>query len=379
MLFTDGIIAPFIIGGDPFTADAVDDLRGVLTETAHGDTAVTVNVVLPGEEHIPFHDAADLAPLYVPDWGSFVGQEQVKDMLRVHIDASVMRMEVLDHVLLASGMPGVGKTTLARLIAKELMSKLHMLVPPFTAQTLYEAAQRCGEGDVLFIDEIHKLADGGPRGAENLLHLLEERVLYIEGQVIPLQEFTVIGATTDKDKLPEPVLDRFQIKPEFRPYSLSEMVKIAVNFTRFYEIQLSPEIVVSIAKASRRTPRVARELVAGARDLVSARGRMCTPQELLAFKDITPDGLTRTHRAYLVALYRFFGRQRRDGGWEYIAGEASIANVLQENKSAVARLERYLIQNGLVDRTPSGRRLTDRGLARAREFAEQRAGTAVSY
>jgi Holliday junction DNA helicase RuvB len=377
VLFTDGIIAPFIIGGDPLSTDAIDDLATSVRDSYPGD--ITVTIQLPGDENLPFHDAADLAPVYVEDWDSFVGQESLKEQLRVHIDASIERMEVLDHVLLASGMPGVGKTTLARLIAKEMLSKIHMLVPPFNAKTLYEAAQACGEGDVLFIDEIHKLADSGPRGAENLLHLMEERVLYIEGQVIPLQEFTVIGATTDKDKLPEPVLDRFYIKPEFAPYSLSEMVRIAANFARFYDRKLDPEVLVAIAKASRRTPRVARELVAGARDLVTARRRMCTPEELLAFKDVTPDGLTRLHRAYLTSLYQFFGRETRNGGWEYIAGEASLASILQENRTSVSRLERHLIKIGLVDRTPSGRRLTARGVERAREFTEQRAGTAVSF
>lgn len=330
---------------------------------------VTVNVtVQQGEKDMPFINAANAAPEYVKDWDSYVGQEPMKAQLMIHINATIQRWGTLPHVLLASGMPGVGKTTLARLIAKELGGRLTMLVPPFSKTALYEAAMQMNDGEFLFIDEIHKLADHGPAAAENLLHILEERVLYLEGGVHKLCEFTVIGATTDADKLPETIVDRFEIKPFFQPYSLPELVRITKNFADFFGTTVPPKTMVAIAKACRGTPRIARELVIAVRDVQSATGDWCTPEALYAFKEIEPDGTTRQHKAYLKAMYQFFGREEHDGTWSYTAGEASMMSLLRENKQGIARLERFLIENGLVDRTPRGRRLTPLGIKRARQY-----------
>ena len=331
---------------------------------------LTVNVqvqhLAPPEQ--PFYDAANVAPEYVKDWDSYVGQEPMKAQLMIHIEATSARWGILDHVLLASGMPGVGKTTLARLIAKEMGGRLTMLVPPFSKTALHEAAMQCGDGDFMFIDEIHKLADHGPAAAENLLHLLEEGVLYLEGGVHRLREFTVIGATTDADKLPETLIDRFAIKPFFQPYSPAELVKITKNFADYFDTTIQPTTMVAIAKACRGTPRIARELVIAARDVQLATQEWCTPQKLFAFKEIEPDGTTRQHKAYLKAMYQFFGREEADGSWSYTAGEASMMSLLRENKSGLARLERFLIESGLLDRTPRGRRLTPLGIQKARQY-----------
>jgi Holliday junction DNA helicase RuvB len=348
----------------------VFDLSGISSPYYAEPQDVNVNVTvqhLPPPDQ-PFYDAANAAPEYVADWDSYVGQEPMKRQLQIHMDATTARWGILDHILLASGMPGVGKTTLARLIAKEMGGRLTMLVPPFSKTALYEAAMQCGEGEYLFIDEIHKLADHGPAAAENLLHILEERVLYLEGGVHKLAEFTVIGATTDVDKLPETIIDRFPIKPYFQPYSLADLVKITKNFCNYFNTTLLPETMVAIAKASRGTPRIARELVVGARDLQAATNEWCTPALLYAFKEIEPDGTTRQHKAYLKAMYQFFGREEADGTYTYTAGEASMMSLLRENKQGINRLERFLIETGLLDRTPRGRRLTPLGEKRARQY-----------
>lgn len=329
---------------------------------------VHVTVEAPKPTEMPFINAANVAPEYVKDWDSYVGQEPMKAQLETHIQSCINRWAVLPHVLLASGMPGVGKTTLARLIAKELGGRLTMLVPPFSRTALYDAAIQCQDGDFLFIDEIHKLADHGPAAAENLLHILEERALYLEEGVVKLAEFTVIGATTDADKLPETIVDRFEIKPFFQPYSLPELVRITKNFADYFQTTLQPRTMVAIAKACRGTPRVARELVIAVRDVQAATGAWCTPDQLLAFKEIEPDGITRQHKAYLMAMYQFFGREEGDGTWTYTAGEASLMSLLRENQRGLARLERFLIQSGYLDRTPRGRRLTPLGIARARQY-----------
>lgn len=340
----------------PFPADQAQEIN------------VHVTVEAPQPTEMPFINAANVAPEYVKDWASYVGQEPMKAQLEMHIKSTINRWGTLPHVLLASGMPGVGKTTLARLIAKEMGGRLTMLVPPFSKTALYEAAMQCDDGDFLFIDEIHKLADHGPSAAENLLHILEERALYLEGGVVKLAEFTVIGATTDADKLPETIVDRFEIKPYFQPYSLPELVRITKNFADFFETTVQPRTMVAIAKACRGTPRVARELVIAVRDVQAATSEWCTPAKLMSFKEIEPDGTTRQHKAYLKAMFQFFGREETDGTWSYTAGEASMMSLLRENQRGIARLERFLIESGFLDRTPRGRRLTPLGIKRARQY-----------
>lgn len=348
----------------------MDVVPAFLLNPMHDHEPVTVNVTVnqptPDEQH--FYDASKIAPEYVKDWDSFIGQVPLKEQLRVHIDATIQSWGILDHVLLSSPMPGVGKTTLARLIAKELGGRLTMMVPPFSKTALYEAALQMRNGEFLFIDEIHKLADHGPAAAENLLHMLEERIIYLEDGPHKLAEFTIIGATTDADKLPETIVDRFGIQPYFQPYSLAELVRITKNFADYFGTVVPPKVMVAIAKACRGTPRISRALVIGVRDLQLARQEWCTPEMLYAFKEIEPDGTTRQHKAYLKAMYQFFGREDNEGRWEYIAGEASMMTLLRENKNGIARLERFLIESGFLDRTPRGRRLTPLGIQRARQY-----------
>jgi Holliday junction DNA helicase RuvB len=234
--------------------------------------------------HIP----PNFGPEYVADWDSYVGQEPMKAQLMVYIDEALNDCMAMPHTLLASGMPGVGKTTLARLIAKELNVRCVTLVPPFSPTALYDAVKSMGTFEVLFIDEIHKLADHGPQMAENLLHIVEEGVLYLNGKTIQLAEFTLIGATTDADKLPETIVDRFMIKPYFQPYSVVELVRIVMNFCNYYGVTLREDTMVALARACRGTPRVARELVQGAKALQTAYGRPVTPQEALTFKEVDP-------------------------------------------------------------------------------------------
>lgn len=301
------------------------------------------------------------------DWNSFIGQERVKVQLAVHINSALVRNEPLDHVLLASGMPGVGKTTLAHLIAKEMGSYLMKLVPPFHKDTLFEAAESLGDGDILFIDEIHKMADNGPAMAENLLHMLEEGRIYTNDGMVELANITIIGATTDAGKLPEPVIDRFVIKPHFEPYTTWDLTLITAQFAGRYLADIDDDVLVAIAAACRQTPRVARELVMAGRDLSLHYGRSCTPEELLAFKQMEPDGMTLAHKNYLLALYRNFGR-KSGRGVEYIAGAESIRKVMRENKRGLESIERFLIEKGYLDQTPSGRRLTQEGIDKAKRY-----------
>ena len=280
-----------------------------------------------------------------------------------------IRVAAADHLYVTERYLVTHNTTLARLIAAEMGApNVVMLVPPFSKETLFEALLSLKRYDVLFIDEIHKLADQGPRASENLLTALEEGKLYMADGVHELAPFTLIGATTDADKLPETIIDRFPIKPYFQAYSMPELVRITKNFADFYGVQLLPETMVAIAKACRGTPRISRELVISARDLQLYHDRFATAREVLDFKEVTDDGLTRQHKAYLGNMYKYFGRPGLNG-MEYVAGEASLMSLLRENKKGIARLERYLIETGLLDKTSRGRILTPAGIERAKTFA----------
>jgi Holliday junction DNA helicase RuvB len=248
-----------------------------------------------------------------------------------------------------------------------------MLVPPFTQETLIEAALMMRNNEFLFIDEIHKLADHGPRSAENLLHILEEGRVYSEGTMRRLANFTVIGATTDADKLPETILDRFSIKPTFERYSLKEMLKIVLNFGKFFEVKLDPDTAFVIANAARRTPRVAREMVVACRDIYDATGITAWGHEVLEFVDIEPNGMGAEHRNYVLLLYKNYRRVVR-GEVQFVASEATLRSSLRLPQQGLARVERFLSELGIIGRSPQGRYLTPNGIAIAQQLIKEGKG-----
>lgn len=321
----------------------------------------------------PFVNVADHVDIDVTAFKEIIGQEPLKRQLMVHMEAAKARGERMPHTLLASGFPGVGKTTFARAVAAHMGGRIVEMMPPFNAYTLAEAMESLGDGDVLFLDEIHKLADSGKRGAEILLKPLEEGVMFLpDGSVLDLARFTIIGATTDVDKLPEPVLDRFAIRPYFQPYDVIELGRIAITFAWklnwIDDDEMNIDLAKAMARACRDTPRVLEKFVMAARDMHRASGAAPTAEELLAFVEVEPDGLTRTHIQYLTSLRQFFARMTKDETVEYIVGEAAIQQILRETSQGIGRIERFLIERGLIDRTPRGRRLTERGILRAEEF-----------
>lgn len=338
----------------------------------------------PEEDLKPAVNHQDYTTSVSEAWEDYVGQGPLKRQVQVAIQSAAMRKDRLPHTLLASGYPGVGKTTMARLIAKTMGVKLIEVVPPFKIESLVEAARQLGDGDILFIDEIHKLTDGvGARGAEMLLKVLEDHVAYLpDGSVVRLNDITIIGATTDRDKLPETVVDRFKVKPYFQAYTDADLVEITVSFAYRHDAEHCIEgdrgldLTIAIADACRRTPRVIEELVLAMRDLSLVEGRLPTVEELLSHVEIEADGLTRTHVHYLSSMYQYFARVNGEGNLEYIAGEAAMQQILRETKQGIGRIERFLVERGLVDRTPRGRRLTERGIRRAEDLID--AGKGVS-
>jgi Holliday junction DNA helicase RuvB len=325
--------------------------------------------ITPQQDYTPFRTES------TPEWDEYVGQEALKRQIRVAINGAKARGERLEHVLLASGMPGVGKTTMARIIAKEMGVRMVELVPPFNSEGLALKARELGDGDILFIDEIHKLADNGKRGAEILLKLLEDHVVPVGHELVQIADITVVGATTDVDMLPEPVIDRFKITPEFEPYSFTDLMNITMNFMGKLKYEFVPdssdnELIMRIAKACKRTPRRCEKFVMAARNLAVEFGRHPTAEEVLEFTQIEPDGMERKDIKYLLTMLRQGRRTRANGDVEYIAGEALLMSTLRETKNGVQRIERFLLEQGYLERTPSGRRLTEEGIETAMYFAE---------
>lgn len=320
----------------------------------------------------PLLNALDYVTANLPtSWDDYIGQAPLKRQLMIVVASAKVRGTRLPHILLASGYPGVGKTTVARLLAGVMECKIIELVPPFKVNAILAAAEVLDDGDIIFIDEIHKLADNGGRGAELLLKVLEDGVAFVDGHAIEFPDLTFIGATTDRDRLPEPVVERFKVTPYFQAYSRVELAQIAIKYADQLVGDpdwLPDDLGICIADASRQTPRVVERMVDAARDLDAALGKHATPAELLDYLEVESDGLTRTHVHYITAMRQYFARETKDGETEYIIGEAAIQQILRESKAGIGRIERFLIERGLIDRTPRGRRLTPAGIARAEEF-----------
>lgn len=357
-------------------------LNGI-AQHASGPTEINVTIEAPEpERHAPIN-ALDFSTVDMPDsFETYIGQDPLKRQISVYMAAAKARGDRFPHTLLASGYPGVGKTTMARLIAKAMGVNIYEMVPPFHIDAVAEAAGDLNDGDILFIDEIHKLADNGGRGAEFLLKMLEDGVIFMpSGEVIELPNITVIGATTEPDKLPTPVIDRFKVQPYFQPYSWGELSQIAVSFAYRHDaadLAEDDDLMVDLAAACRSTPRIVEKMIEAARDLESAFNRAPNAAEVLDFLEIEPDGLTRTHIHYLTAMRQYFARlvPKSENEFEYIVGEAAIMQILRETKPGIQRVEAFLVERGLIDRTPRGRRLTPLGIARAEEFIAAGKGAA---
>lgn len=356
------------------TYQSLDLLMNDLNDRTRPHRPLEVRIVEDPKPEPTFVNALDYATEPSPSWDEYVGQPALKARLRRSIASAKIRGTRLDHVLLASGMPGVGKTKAARCIAHEMGCQIVELVPKFSIDTLIAACMSLNDGDILFIDEIHKMAETGKRGAEALLKLLEEHVIYLDGEAVRIPNITVIGATTDVDMLPEPVVDRFKIKPYFERYSVDDLAVITMRFMEAHEYDWDPDkdsdLIWGIAQACRSTPRVCEEFVLAARDLAVTDGRKPSAKEVLRFQQVEADGMTRQHIAYLTNMFRYNKRTVKNKV-EWVAGEAVMMSMLRETKQGIQRIERFLMEQGYIDRTPSGRRLTPAGIKKAQAYIKR--------
>jgi Holliday junction DNA helicase RuvB len=322
------------------------------------DSSRPVRILTPEQVESENQSEARLRPRTLSE---YIGQDRVKENLRVFIEAARQRGEPLDHVLLC-GPPGLGKTTLAHILAESMQSDIKVTSGPVftTPADLLGVLSHLEERQVLFIDEVHRL---NRVVEEHLYPAMEERrceLIVDKGPnarhySLALEPFTLVGATTRPGMLTGPLRSRFGLVIRLDYYAASELQQIVRRSAAILEVAISDEGALEIARRSRGTPRIANRLLRRARDFAQIEGTGKIDTEMARFAlerlDVDSRGLDEMDRRLLEALVQKF-----NGG---PVGVGTLASVLSEDVETLEDVyEPYLIQEGLLTRTSRGREAT---------------------
>jgi Holliday junction DNA helicase RuvB len=316
-------------------------------------------------------------PLRPATLDAMIGQPRVKALLRRVLDVALERDVTLDHVLLVGG-SGLGKSTLANIIANELEVRCYQIEAPVSHETLLELREVMEDQDVLFIDEIHQQAIMERRGKssstqpEVLYQVLEDRTIVTSTGMLPFPDITVIGATTDEGMLPDPFINRFPLRPVLEPYTQADLTQIAKNNAETLGIPLTWDAARMFAGASRGIPRQINNYVKNAAMLGTSIDVPLAEEVLRDLNRVTPDGLTLDMQNVLRFLHKRAKRTNGQGETTYQASVNTLATAIgksRDTKAVQLRIEPYLIQLGFLQVGHGGRSLTPSGLRRAKELA----------
>ena len=294
----------------------------------------------------------------------YIGQSALKNILQISIDASKKRQKQIDHMLFY-GPPGLGKTTLASVIANELDTKIKVTSAPALERPrdIIGILMSLKNGEILFIDEIHRLNKVTeeilyPAMEDFFLDMTTGKTQTVKTLRVPLPHFTLIGATTKAGALSGPLRDRFGIIHKLEFYTKEELTQVVLRTAKILDIEIDEEGAKTIAGRSRGTPRIANRLVKRVADyaIVKSNGKITknTAQDALDALHIDASGLDSTDRALMNLII-----EKYDGG---PVGLETIAAALGEDAKTIEDVyEPYLLQEGFIQRTPRGRKISPQG------------------
>ena len=327
----------------------------ILTHSSD-DTAIIDGAVQPDDRD------PDILSLRPERLHEYVGQAEVVETLKIAIEAAKLRSEPLEHVLF-HGPPGLGKTTLAHIIANEMGGTLTVTSGPALEKggDLIGILTHLGEGDVLFVDEIHRT----PKTVEEFLYpamedfavdFVFDKGIHARSHRYRLKCFSLVGATTRVGLLSAPLRDRFGIFRSLDFYGLDDLVQITTRSATLLDVAIDQPGALELAKRSRGTPRIVNRLLKRVRDYAQVRGDGAiskpTVEAALALEGVDGRGLTRLDYRYLKTIIDYY-----DGG--PVGIEAISATLQEETDTLVDVVEPYLLKIGMVIRTSSGRRTSD--------------------